>query len=294
VLKAWHESVTNATPYEQEERHRRADGQYRWFLARGVPLRGTDGRIVRWYGTNTDIEDRKHAEEELQRLSGELLQSQDEERRRISRDLHDSTGQDLAALTADLSQLGASIPSSARKLRALASRCQELAEKCVREVRTLSYLIFPPMLDETGLADAIRHFVGGFTDRSGIKVGLEVNAHFGRMRGDIELALFRVVQERLTNVHRHSGSLRAKILLDRGSNYVTVEVSDPGQGTSGRNLKTNRGMPFQIGVGISSMTERVKLVGGRLDIISGTSGTTVRATIPIVAEGDEEGTKSNA
>ena len=294
VLKAWHESVTNATPYEQEERHRRADGQYRWFLARGVPLRGTDGRIVRWYGTNTDIEDRKHAEEELQRLSGELLQSQDEERRRISRDLHDSTGQDLAALTADLSQLGASIPSSARKLRALAFRCQELAEKCIREVRTLSYLIFPPMLDETGLADAIRHFVLGFTDRSGIKVGLEVNAHFGRMRGDIELALFRVVQESLTNVHRHSGSLRAKILLDRGSNYVTVEVSDTGQGTSGRNLKTNRRMPFQIGVGISSMTERVKLVGGRLDIISGTSGTTVRATIPIVAEGDEEGSKSNA
>ncbi len=294
VLKAWHESVTNATPYEQEERHRRADGQYRWFLARGVPLPGTDGRIVRWYGTNTDIEDRKHAEEELQRLSGELLQSQDEERRRISRDLHDSTGQDLAALTADLSQLGASIPSSARKLRALASRCQELAEKCIREVRTQSYLIFPPMLDETGLADAIRHFGGGFTDRSGIKVGLEVNAHFGRMRGDIELALFRVVQESLTNVHRHSGSLRAKILLDRGSNYVTVEVSDTGQGTSDRNLKTNRGMPFQIGVGISSMTERVKLVGGRLDIISGTSGTTVRATIPIVAEGDEEGSKSNA
>jgi PAS domain S-box-containing protein len=294
VLKAWHESVTNATPYEQEERHRRADGQYRWFLARGVPLRGTDGRIVRWYGTNTDIEDRKHAEEELQRLSGELLQSQDEERRRISRDLHDSTGQDLAALTADLSQLGASIPSSARKLRALASRCQELAEKCIREVRTLSYLIFPPMLDETGLADAIRHFGGGFTDRSGIKVGLEVNAHFGRMRGDIELALFRVVQESLTNVHRHSGSLRAKILLHRGSNYVTVEVSDTGQGTSGRNLKTNTGTPFQIGVGISSMTERVKLVGGRLDIISGTSGTTVRATIPIVAEGDEAGTKSNA
>jgi len=114
------------------------------------------------------------------------------------------------------------------------------------------------------------------------------------MRGDIELALFRVVQESLTNVHRHSGSLRAKILLDRGSNYVTVEVSDTGQGTSDRNLKTNRGMPFQIGVGISSMTERVKLVGGRLDIISGTGGTTVRATIPIVAEGDEEGTKSNA
>ena len=293
VLKAWLQSVTNGTSYEQEERHRSAGGQYRWFLARAVPLRGTEGRIVRWYGTNTDIEDRKRAEEELQRLSRELLQSQDEGRRRISRELHDSTGQDLVALATDLSQLGAAIPSSARKMRASVSRCQELAEKCVREIRTLSYLIFPPMLDETGLADAVRHFIGGFTERSGIEVGLEVNPRLGRMRQDIELALFRVVQESLTNIHRHSGSLQAKILLDRGSNYVTVEVSDMGRGTSGKNVESNRGMPFQIGVGISSMIERVKLAGGRLDIISGTSGTTVRATIPIIAGRDEKGPDRN-
>ena len=284
VLKAWRESVKHGTPYEQEERHRGADGTYRWYLARAVPLRDAVGRIVRWYGTNTDIEERKQAEEQLQRLSGQLLRLQDEERRRISRDLHDSTGQNLVALATNLSQLRASIPSTARKSRALASRCQELADQCVREVRTLSYLMYPPMLDETGLADAIRHFVHGFTKRSGIKVELGVSPRFGRMKKDVELALFRVVQESLTNIHRHSGSLQAKILLDRGSDYVTVEVSDTGRGTSGKNPGKNRGMPFQIGVGISSMKERVKLVGGRLDIVSGTNGTTVRATIPGLVE----------
>jgi PAS domain S-box-containing protein len=111
VLKAWHESVTNGTPYMQEERHRGADGTYRWFLSRCVPLRDAEGRIVRWYGTNTDIEDRKQAEEELRRLSGQLLRSQDEERRRIAQDLHDSTGQDLVALATMLGQLRTSIPS---------------------------------------------------------------------------------------------------------------------------------------------------------------------------------------
>src|SRR5713226_5852906 len=110
LLNAWHQSVTNGTPYEQEERHRGADGTYRWFLARGLPMRDAEGRIVRWYGTNTDIEDRKRAEEELRRLSGQLLRLQDEERRRIATDLHDSTGQDLVALATTLSQLRASIP----------------------------------------------------------------------------------------------------------------------------------------------------------------------------------------
>ena len=241
-----------------------------------------------------DITERKRAEGDLRRLSGQLLQSQDEERRRISRDLHDSTGQNLVALATNLSQLRTSIPSTARKSRALASRCQELADQCVREVRTLSYLMYPPMLDETGLADAIRHFVDGFTKRSGIKVELGVSPRFGRMKKDVELALFRVVQESLTNIHRHSGSLQAKILLDRGSEYVTVEVSDTGRGTSGKNPGKNRGMPFQIGVGISSMKERVKLIGGRLDIVSGTNGTTVRATIPGLVERDEEASRPDA
>ncbi|PYU32761.1 MAG: hypothetical protein DMG28_10525 [Acidobacteria bacterium] len=275
VLRAWHESVLNGTPYEQEERHRGVDGTYRWFLARGVPLRDGQGRIVRWYGTNTDIEDRKHAEEELRRLSGQLLQSQDEERRRIARELHDSTGQDLVALATMLGQLRGSIPSVERKSRRLLSECKVLADRCIREVRTLSYLLHPPMLDEGGLEDAIRDYVDGFTKRSGIQVELEVSPRFGRMKPDVELALFRVVQESLTNIQRHSGSLQAKIRIDRNADDVTLEVSDKGRGISDSRF------PSGVGVGIPSMHERVKQIGGRLDVDSSSRGTTVRVTIPV-------------
>src|SRR2546425_9471885 len=263
VLRAWHESVLNGTPYEQEERHRGVDGTYRWFLSRGVPLRDAQGRIVRWYGTNTDIEDRKQAEEELRRLSGQLLQSQDEERRRIARELHDSTGQDLVALATMLGQLRGSIPSVERKSRRLLSECKVLADRCIREVRTLSYLLHPPMLDEGGLEDAIRDYVDGFTKRSGIQVELEVSPRFGRMARDVELALFRVVQEALTNIQRHSGSLQAKIRIDRNS-HLTLEISDRGHGASSGRQRRKEEPRFEFGVGIPSMQERIRLVGGRL------------------------------
>src|ERR1700731_3976928 len=278
VLKAWQESVTYGTTYEQEERHRGADGTYGWFLARGVPLRDAEGRIVRWYGTNTDIEDRKRAEDELRRLSGQLLRLQDEERRRIARDLHDSTGQDLVALATTLSELHASIPSSSRKLRKLARQCQGLADQCIREGRTLSYLLHPPMLDEAGLEDAIRHYAGGFTERTGIEVELEISRHVGRMKPDAEMALFRVVQESLTNIQRHSGSPQAKIRIERDQGKITLEISDKGSGISG-NLRRGE-LFFGFGVGIPSMHEQVKLIGGRLDIDSSSGGTTVRVTIP--------------
>ena len=281
VLKAWHESVINGTPYEQEERHRGFDGTYRWFLARGVPLRDEQGRIVRWYGTNTDIEDRKQAEEELQRLSGQLLRLQDEERRKIARDLHDSTGQDLVALATTLSRIRASIPSSSRKLRKLASQCQALADQCIRDVRTLSYLLHPPMLDEAGLDDAIRHYTSGFTQRTGINVQLEMSPRLGRMKPDVELALFRVVQESLTNIQRHSGSALAKVRIECDSEKLTLEIIDQGTGISGNLRRRNGKLSVGLGVGIPSIQERVKLIGGQLDIESSHSGTTVRVTIPL-------------
>jgi PAS domain S-box-containing protein len=282
VLKAWHESVANGTPYEQEERHRRADGTYRWFLARGVPLRDAEGRIVRWYGTNTDIEDRKQAEEELRRLSGRLLRLQDEERRRIARDLHDSTSQDLVALATMLGQLHGSIPSVERKSRRLLSECKALADRCIRDVRTLSYVLHPPALDEAGLGDAIRDYVKGFTKRSGIHVELELSPRLGRMARDVELALFRVVQESLTNIQRHSGSQQAKIKIHRNSD-LTLEISDRGRGAFVSRRRGKEEPRFEIGVGIPSMQERVKLIGGRLDIDSGSHGTTVHVVIPLGA-----------
>jgi PAS domain S-box-containing protein len=294
VLRAWKESVANGTPYEQEERHRGADGTYHWFLARGVPLRNAEGRIIRWYGTNTDIQDQREAEEELRHLSGELLRSQDEERRRIARDLHDSTGQNLVALATMLGQFSKSVPSVERKMRTLLSECMALADQCIREVRTLSYELHPPVLDDAGLEDAIRDYVAGFTKRSGILVDLEVSPGFGRLTRDVELALFRVVQESLTNVQRHSGSLRAQIRVARRSDEVTLEIRDTGRDTTDMELKRDAWLPFEVGVGIPSMHERVKLIGGRLNITTGSHGTTVRVTLPAGDERHEEAPDSDS
>ena len=280
VIKAWHESVVNGASYEQEQRQRGADGQYRWFLARAVPLQDAGGRIVRWYGTYTDIEDQKKAEGELRRLSGQLLRLQDEERRRIARDLHDSTGQDLVALATMLGQLSDLIPSVEQKSRGFLSECKALAEKCIRDVRTLSYVLHPPALDQAGLGDAIRDYVDGFTKRSGIQMELELSPHLGRMERDVELALFRVVQESLTNIQRHSGSQRAMIRIHRNSN-LTLEISDLGRGLSASVQSGKEEPRFEVGVGIPSMQERVKLIGGRLEIDSTSHGTTVRVTIPL-------------
>jgi PAS domain S-box-containing protein len=277
VLKAWHESVANGTPYEQEERHRGADGTYRWYLARGVPLRDARGRIVRWYGTNTDIEDRKQAEDQLRRLSRQLFDVQEEERRRIARELHDSTAQHLALLTAALERLQRSNPPRSAKSRHLFSDAEGLAEQAQREVRTLSYLLYPPMLEESGLGDAISHYVEGYTERSGVQVDVQVPPNFGRLGRDKEMALFRVAQESLTNVQRHSGSGRAYIRLNREGNRITLEIRDKGRGAKGG---ANR-RRFSAGVGITSMRERVRQIGGELEIEPTSAGTTVRATITV-------------
>ena len=273
-------SLERRSPSTVEYRIVMPDGRVKIVEERWQAFHDEEGKPVRVAGTCRDITERVRAEEELQRLSGQLLRLQDEERRRIATDLHDSTGQDLVALATTLSQLHAAVPSSSRKLRKLASQCQALADQCIREVRTLSYLLHPPMLDEAGVEDAIRHYAGGFTERTGIEIELEISPRLGRMKTDAEMALFRVVQESLTNIQRHSGNLQAKIRMDRDPGKITVEVSDSGSGITGDLQRQNGEFPFRPGVGIRSMNERVKLIGGRLDIESSSSGTTVRVTIP--------------
>jgi signal transduction histidine kinase len=137
------------------------------------------------------------------------------------------------------------------------------------------------MLDEAGLEDAVRHYAAGFAERTGIKVELQLSSGFGRLKPDIEVALFRVVQESLTNIQRHSGSLRAKIRMDRNQEQLALEVSDSGRGNSGDRRSQDVELPFRPGVGLASMHERVKLIGGRLAIESSSTGTTVRVTIPV-------------
>jgi PAS domain S-box-containing protein len=226
-----------------------------------------------------DITERKRAEEDLQRISGQLLRLQDEERRRIAQDLHDSTGQNLVALATMIGQLSRSGGLNERKSRKLLSESKVLADRCIREVRTLSYTLYPAVLDGIGLAGAIRDYVKGFMKRSGIHVDLELSSSLGRMGRDIELALFRVVQEGLTNIQRHSGSQKAKLRMDRNSN-LTLEISDFGRGIIA-NQSENARPRFQFGVGISSMQERVKMIGGRLNIDSNGRGTKLLVTIPL-------------
>jgi signal transduction histidine kinase len=273
-------SLDKRSPSTVEYRIVMPDGRVKILEERWQAFHDEEGKPVRVAGTCRDITERVRAEEELQRLSGKLLRLQDEERRRIARDLHDSTGQDLVAMAAMLSQLHGSIPSGMRKLRSLLSKCKALADKSIREVRTLSYVLHPPMLDQTGLGDALRHYVKGFITRSGIQVGLELSPRLERMAQDIELALFRIVQEALTNIQRHSGSQQAKIRIDCNSD-LTLEISDDGLGASASVQGEKEEPRLKVGVGIPSMQERVKLIGGQLDIDSTSHGTTVRVTIPL-------------
>jgi signal transduction histidine kinase len=160
-----------------------------------------------------------------------------------------------------------------------------LTHKCIRDVRTLSYVLHSPVLDQAGLSEAIRDYVKGFTKRSRICVELELSPRLERMERDLELALFRVVQESLTNIQRHSGSHQAKIRIDRGSN-LTLEISDRGHG-HGASVSRQRGKEeprIEAGVGVPSMRERVNLIGGRLEIDSTSHSTTVRVTIPLGKE----------
>jgi two-component system, NarL family, sensor kinase len=177
-----------------------------------------------------------------------------------------------------LSRLRDSLPTSRRRLRKLGSECQAVVDRCIEEVRTLSYLLHPPVLEESGLDDAIRDYVEGFTKRSGIQVELVLMPHIGRMPREIELALFRVVQESLTNVQRHSGSPQATIRIERGPEKVILELSDKGHGIRSRERRPGT---LPNGVGIPSMQERVKLMGGQLEIEFTRGGTTVHVTIPV-------------
>jgi len=241
---------------------------------------GGHGRLL---SVCDDITQRKAAENELRRVSGQLLRLQDEERRKIARDLHDSTGQDLVALTTTLSQLRDAIPASNRKIRSLVQQCQVVSDRSLREIRTVSYLLHPPLLDEAGLEDAIRHFADGYEERTGIDVEIRVSPNFGRHSQEIELGLFRVVQESLTNIQRHSGSSTARIDLVRDARYICLTVKDAGKGMACGSRKQNGKTHVPTGVGIPSMEERVKQVGGRLQVESSGKGTTVSVNVPIYA-----------
>jgi signal transduction histidine kinase len=268
------------------------DGRVKTIEERWKAFHDEEGKPVRVAGVCRDVTERVRAEEQLRSLSGMFLQLQDEERRKLARDLHDSTGQSLVALATMLGQFRESIPSKERKARRLLSECAALTDRCIREIRTLSYVLYPPALDKTGLMGAIREYVRGFTKRSGIHVQLELSSRVGRTAREVELTLFRVVQESLTNIQRHSGGQHAKIRIDRDSN-LTLEISDYRSEGSGTLRRQTSRSGFQFGVGIRSMQERVNLIGGRLEIDTTDRGTVVRVTVPL-GDGHEKTTYSGS
>ena len=230
-----------------------------------------------------ELEDRiarqERAEEALRGLSWRLLQSQDQERRRIARELHDSTGQSLAVLTMNLSKLSKDAASRSPELSSQLHENEQIARAVSDELRTTSYLLHPPLLDEMGLQSGLRWYIEGFVERSKIKVSLNLPKDLERLPPDLELMIFRVVQECLTNVHRHSESPTATIHLCNSSGKLVLEIRDEGKGMSAEKLAAMTG-PGIMGVGLRGMRERVKAFGGELEILSDEQGTMVRAVIP--------------
>lgn len=227
-----------------------------------------------------DITERRAVERTVQELSGRLLRLQDEERRRIARELHDTTAQKLAALSMNLSLVERSDPAFSPGAKAAFEESLRLTEGCLREIRTLSYLLHPPLLEEAGLAYALRGYVEGFTRRSGIRVELDVPAGIARLPDEMETTLFRIVQESLTNVHLHSGSPTARIALAERNGELMLEISDQGRGFPVAANNGNTPSAAGLGVGIRSMQERARQAGGRLEIRSSGCGATVRAVLP--------------
>ena len=224
------------------------------------------------------------AHESLRLLSGCLMQAQDEERRRVARELHDSVGQYLAAIQMNLDVLNAEAAIISERFRPRLADSIDLVQRCTSEIRTLSYLLHPPLLDEVGLASALSWYVQGFNERSGIAVELDLPRSLPRFPSEVETALFRIVQQSLANVHKHSGGKRARIRLAFADSTLTVEISDEGCGIRPEILSKFRQGGQSPGVGISGMRERVIGLRGTFDLTSNADGTTITVTVPCVPQ----------
>jgi PAS domain S-box-containing protein len=297
AAQAWQECVRNGASWEREIRFRRSGGGWRYILSRGVPIRDSESKILYWAGVNLDVELRKESENVLERriaerteelvkarnelrsLSARLLKTQDEERRRIARELHDGVGQLLAAMNMSLSVLLPEKPKLTEEAARSLDEYGSLVDQALRDIRTMSYLLHPPLLDEIGLGSALQWYLRGFAERSNIEVSLDLTPDLAKFPRDVELSLFRIVQECLTNIHRHSGSSTARVRLYRSLGETILEVRDEGRGIPPEvRQKISRGDSF--GLGLRGIRERLRQFGGRLEVQSDDAGTLVVAALP--------------
>ncbi len=297
VQEAIQRALAGDGKYHTEYRQEREDGTVAWMEARGQVIRDASGRPLRMMGVCMDVSERKRAEEalkqareelerrvtnrtaELERaqerlraLSGRLLRMQDDERRRIARELHDTAGQILVALNLNLVPLEEELAKRDSDLVKLVKESLGLVDELSRDLRTISHLLHPPLLDEAGLPSALRWYVEGFSERSKVEVELHLAEDLGRLPAECETAIFRMVQECLTNIHRHSQSSTASISITHDAQSIKIEIRDQGKGMP---------MPMpRVGVGIQGMGERIRQLGGSLEIESGGHGTSVVAILP--------------
>lgn len=282
--------------YHAEYRQVRTDGSLGWMEANGQVIYDSSNRPTQMMGVCRDISDHKTSEQALKKaheqldarvqertdeldrareglrmLSVRLLQMQDEERRRIARELHDTAGQILVALNLNLVPVEEELLKNNSEFAKHVTGSLSLIEELSRDLRTMSHLLHPPLLDEAGLHSAVRWYVEGFAERSKIDVDLYLDPGVGRLSAEFETAIFRIVQECLTNIHRHSGSKSARIAITRDARNITLEIRDQGHGMP---------VPIRAGVGIQGMGERVRQLGGELKIESGSFGTRVIAMFP--------------
>ena len=241
------------------------------------PLRDNGGAVVGLTLAALDITERKTVQQALSR-------AEDAERRRIARELHDSTGQKLASLAMTIGLFQDATTARTSPTDGLVADCLRMIDECVEDIRTLSYVLHPPLLDELGLAAAIGDYVEGFAKRSGLRVVVSVPPDLERLPTEVELALFRVMQESVTNIYRHAGASGASVSLACDAEHVTLEVSDQGRGMAAPTPCALKAGHAPSGVGIAGMRERMRLLGGRLAIESGEQGTTVRAIVPLRQE----------
>ena len=255
VMEKWRTDMAVGKPCEDEMRLRRADGEYRWFLVRTVPLRNEQGNIVKWYGTSTDIT-------ELQALARRLVELQESERKDLARELHDRVGQNLTALHINLGVLRAALSSHASSdITSRLDDCAALLESTARDIRSVESELRPPMLDDHGLLAALHWYANKFTRRAGIAVSVRGSQGSERARPEVEIALFRIAQEALNNVAKHAQATSVVISFGSAGSEWRMSVVDDGVGLRPHEAGQPRG-----GFGLVTMRERAQAIGGRFNV----------------------------